>query len=109
MKAPSWDTGGAPLANLNRIDISGIDPRVNESSFAVACDVTNPLTGPEGASAVYGPQKGATPEMVERLDSGPDPLRRGGTRRDLQIDVEHVRGSWGGRRSGRRDASVPER
>ena len=85
--------GGAPLADLNRIDISGIDPRVRESSFEVACDVTNPLTGPEGASPVYGPQKGATPEMVEQSGRGPEPLRRGRARRDLQVDVEHVQGA----------------
>ena len=84
--------GGAPLTNLDRIDISGIDPRVNESSFAVACDVTNPLTGPEGASAVYGPQKGATPEMVERLDKALSHLAEV-VRRDLQVDVEHVQGA----------------
>ena len=84
--------GGAPLTNLDRIDISGIDPRVNKSSFAVACDVTNPLTGPEGASAVYGPQKGATPEMVERLDSALCHLAEV-VKRDLQVDVEHVQGA----------------
>lgn len=61
--------GGAALTNLSRIDMAGIDPRVTESSFLVACDVSNPLTGPEGASAIYGPQKGATPEMVQTLDS----------------------------------------
>ena len=84
--------GGEPLANLDRIDISGIDPRVNESSFAVACDVTNPLTGPEGASAVYGPQKGATPEMVEWLDKALSHFAKV-VRRDLRIDVEHVQGA----------------
>ena len=61
--------GGAALANLSRIDMTGIDPRVSESAFLVACDVSNPLTGPEGASAIYGPQKGATPEMVQTLDA----------------------------------------
>ena len=61
--------GGAALANLSRINMSRIDPRIGESSFLVACDVSNPLTGPEGASAIYGPQKGATPEMVQTLDS----------------------------------------
>ena len=84
--------GGAPLADLDNIDVSGIDPRVRESSFAVACDVTNPLTGPEGASAVYGPQKGATPEMVERLDSALCHLAEV-VKRDLQVDVEHVQGA----------------
>ena len=84
--------GGTPLADLNGIDISGIDPRVRESSFAVACDVTNPLTGPEGASAVYGPQKGATPEMVERLDAALSHFAEV-VRRDLRVDVEHVQGA----------------
>ena len=50
--------GGAALARLDRIDISGLDARVSESRFLVACDVNNPLTGPEGAAAIYGPQKG---------------------------------------------------
>ena len=61
--------GGAALRYLHRIDMSGIDERAVEAKFSVACDVSNPLTGPEGASAVYGPQKGATPELVEQLDA----------------------------------------
>ena len=61
--------GGAALADLYRIDTSGLDGRATEAQFSVACDVSNPLTGPEGASAVYGPQKGATPELVEQLDA----------------------------------------
>ncbi len=61
--------GGAALANLRTIDMSGLDERALDARFSVACDVSNPLTGPEGASAVYGPQKGATPDMVERLDA----------------------------------------
>ena len=60
--------GGAALAGLRKIDASGLDARAAASQFSVACDVSNPLTGPEGASAVYGPQKGATPELVEQLD-----------------------------------------
>ena len=60
--------GGFLLNLLNSIDMSGLDPRARDSEFLVACDVNNPLCGPEGASAVYGPQKGATPEMVEMLD-----------------------------------------
>src|SRR5205823_14336342 len=53
--------GGAALAQLDRIDLSGLDGRLARSEIIVACDVDNPLTGPRGASAVYGPQKGATP------------------------------------------------
>ncbi len=61
--------GGAALARLARVDHSGLDPRLAESALLVACDVDNPLCGPRGASAVYGPQKGATPEMVAELDA----------------------------------------
>ena len=64
----SLQQGGAALAELARIDASGIDPRLAACRVEVACDVTNPLTGPDGASAVFGPQKGATPEMVQELD-----------------------------------------
>jgi glycerate kinase len=60
--------GGAALARLHRID-GQTDPRMVRPSIEVACDVTNPLLGPEGASAVYGPQKGATPEIVAELDA----------------------------------------
>jgi glycerate kinase len=61
--------GGAALAQLARIDVAGLDPRVPEAAFRIACDVDNPLLGPRGASAVFGPQKGATPAMVEQLDA----------------------------------------
>lgn len=61
--------GGAALARLARIDLRGLDARLAQAEILVACDVDNPLTGPRGASAVYGPQKGATPEMVRELDA----------------------------------------
>ena len=61
--------GGGPMARLARIDVSGIDPRATESTFQVATDVTNPLCGPEGTAAIYGPQKGATPEIIAQLDA----------------------------------------
>ncbi len=60
--------GGAALARLDRIDGSGVDPAWGRLRLEVAVDVTNPLIGPRGASAVYGPQKGASPEVVEELD-----------------------------------------
>lgn len=63
------EPGGAALAKLHRIDMSSLDEVVNECEFLVACDVNNPLTGPTGASAIYGPQKGATPEMIRELDA----------------------------------------
>jgi glycerate kinase len=61
--------GGAALVRLDSIDLSGIDPRLTGTELLVACDVDNPLTGPRGASAVYGPQKGATPAVVLELDA----------------------------------------
>jgi glycerate kinase len=61
--------GGAALATLSQISKAPMDPRLQECTLEVACDVNNPLCGPTGASAVYGPQKGATPEMVAQLDS----------------------------------------
>lgn len=60
--------GGAALAQLDVIDISGLDARIARCRIEVACDVTNPLTGENGASVVFGPQKGATPEQVSLLD-----------------------------------------
>ena len=61
--------GGESLAGLNSINISTMDQRLNHCRIDAACDVSNPLTGPTGASAVFGPQKGATPEMVAQLDT----------------------------------------
>ncbi len=61
--------GGAALGRLTRIELAGLDARLAGAAILVACDVDNPLTGPRGASAVYGPQKGATPEMVRELDA----------------------------------------
>ncbi|MDU4356814.1 MULTISPECIES: glycerate kinase [Enterobacteriaceae] len=60
--------GGAALETLARIDIRELDKRLAQCRIEVACDVTNPLTGKEGASAIFGPQKGATPKMIARLD-----------------------------------------
>lgn len=62
--------GGGYLTNLAYYDDSTFDPRIKESSFIIASDVTNPLCGPQGASMVYGPQKGATSEMIKILDKG---------------------------------------
>lgn len=84
--------GGGTLADLDRIDMSGLDAAVGRSSFEVACDVDNPMTGPRGAAAVYGPQKGATPAMVRRLDKGLARLARI-VRRDIGADILRVPGS----------------
>lgn len=61
--------GGAALAKLAHIGLKTMDARLAECTVEVACDVNNPLCGPSGASAIYGPQKGATPEMVQQLDA----------------------------------------
>jgi len=61
---------GASLNDIQLIDSSGKDIRLDKVSFIVACDVTNPLFGPNGAAHIYGPQKGADPEMVDFLDKG---------------------------------------
>ncbi len=63
-----FPVGGAALARLATIDLTHLDPRLEQVTLLVACDVDNPLCGPRGASAVYGPQKGATPEIVAELD-----------------------------------------
>jgi glycerate kinase len=61
-------SGGGSLSQLVTIDLTGLDDRLKNVQIEVACDVDNPLTGPRGASAIFGPQKGATTEMIELLD-----------------------------------------
>lgn len=84
--------GGGELANLDSIDISGMDLRLKTCLIEAACDVDNPLTGPKGASAIFGPQKGATPEMVAQLDAN---LSRYAVliHRDLGVLVDTVPGA----------------
>lgn len=65
---PVVPEGGAALLAVERLDVDGLDGRLADSTVVVACDVDNPLTGPSGAAAVYGPQKGATAETVALLD-----------------------------------------
>lgn len=86
------DGSGGDLARLERIDVSALDPRLAECRIEVACDVDNPLTGPRGASAVFGPQKGATPEMVQVLDANLAHLARI-VERDLGVAVDQVPGA----------------
>lgn len=83
--------GGAGLSTLATIDISGLDPRLAQCRIDVACDVTNPLVGDEGASAVFGPQKGATPEMVVQLDRALAHYARQ-IAQDLDLDVLTLEG-----------------
>ncbi|MGY5346298.1 glycerate kinase [Paenibacillus glucanolyticus] len=61
--------GGGDLGRLASFDLTGLDSRLQHVEVEVACDVTNPLCGETGASHVFGPQKGATPDMIEQLDS----------------------------------------
>ena len=83
--------GGGALPDLDRIDISNLDDRIAQCRFEVACDVTNPLTGDQGASAIFGPQKGATPELVQQLDRALAHYAEI-IHRDLDIDVLHIPG-----------------
>lgn len=84
--------GGAALARLAHIDVSSLDPRLTAFDVTLASDVNNPLCGPHGASAIYGPQKGATPEMVKQLDAAlahyADVIQK-----DLGIDFRDVPGA----------------
>ena len=80
--------GGQALAKIASIDVSGADKRLKEVTIKVACDVTNPLQGPKGASAIFGPQKGATPEMIKTLDAGLGKLARAWIKAGLTKDVE---------------------
>jgi glycerate kinase len=84
--------GGAALLELARIDMSDLDPAVKRAEFVVATDVDNPLVGPHGASAIYGPQKGASAEDVAMLDRA---LRHFAAvvHRDLGLDIRDTPGA----------------
>ncbi len=84
--------GGDGLAALHRVDLSGRDPRLAAVEVTVACDVTNPLIGPEGAAAVFGPQKGASPEQVDLLERNLSHLADV-LRRDLGVRVADLPGA----------------
>lgn len=84
--------GGAALARLYKIDASGRDSRLDQVSIDVACDVTNPLCGPTGASHIYGPQKGANAEMITRLDQALENLARV-VARDLGCEIRDIAGA----------------
>lgn len=84
--------GGRFLAGLERIDFARLDLRVRKTTFVAACDVDNLLCGPQGTSAVYGPQKGASPEMVRELDSALYHYARI-IKKELDIDVTDIPGA----------------
>lgn len=79
--------GGGMLGKLEQVDITAIDPRINHTQIQVASDVTNPLTGENGAAMVFGPQKGATPTMANSLDKNLHHYAQL-IARDLGINVE---------------------
>ena len=84
--------GGGRLNEIHAIDMSAINPGLSRIKINVACDVTNPLTGEKGASAVYGPQKGATPEMVQALDQNLAHFAAL-SKRTLNVDIDSPAGA----------------
>ena len=84
--------GGGELKKLNRIDISNLDNRLSDTKVLVASDVNNPLCGPKGASRIYGPQKGATPELIEELDKSLSHFAEI-IKRDLNKDIKDIPGA----------------
>lgn len=83
---------GGMLHRIARIDMTHLEARLGRTAIEVACDVTNPLTGLDGAAHVYAPQKGASPSQVEQLDAGLRHLAEL-LRREVGCDVEHVPGA----------------
>lgn len=84
--------GGSALIHLAHINIEELDARLKDCTFEVACDVTNPLCGPTGASAVYGPQKGASPNAVAELDAALAHYAQI-IQRELHLDVRDTPGA----------------
>lgn len=92
-KAGNQLTGyGKDLGEVDRIDVSGLHPAVKETEFTVMCDVTNPLTGQDGATYTFGKQKGGTPEILEQLEK--DMKSYAGKLLELTgIDVDQIKGT----------------
>jgi|TARA_B110000438_G_scaffold108678_1_gene106686 glycerate kinase len=84
--------GGIPLSGLANIDVSELDPRMVGANVVVACDVNNPLCGTRGASAIFGPQKGATYEDIQELDAALANFAKVITK-DLHTDVAEIPGA----------------
>ena len=84
--------GGGELSKIDKIDISGIDTRIKNAEFLAACDVDNPLCGDKGASAVYGPQKGASADDVILLDKGLEHFAQL-IKQQLNLDIKDVAGA----------------
>ncbi len=84
--------GGGELKNVFRIDTKYLDNRLSETKVLIASDVSNPLCGPKGASKIYGPQKGATPEIIEQLDESLAYFAEI-IKRDLNKDIKDIPGA----------------
>ena len=84
--------GGGYLNLIHKIDLSGIDKRLKNTKIEVACDVTNPLTGKNGASYIFGPQKGATGEMVKILDDNLSHYAKI-IKEQLGLEIENIPGA----------------
>ncbi len=88
----SFVPSGVSLAHIDRIDASGIDPRIAQSEFVTMCDIDNPLCGPKGASYVFAPQKGAKTAMLPILDNAVAHCAEI-VKRDLGADVANLPGA----------------
>lgn len=86
--------GAAGLAELHTISAAHVLPELAECRFRIACDVTNPLCGPQGCSAVYGPQKGATPAMIGRMDGWLEGYAALAARENLAAAAEQAFRLW---------------
>jgi glycerate 2-kinase len=89
-----WETepGAISMGRIFQINLKNLDPRISQCRIFAACDVTNPLTGPSGAASVYGPQKGANPYMVMKLDAHLKHLSQI-MRKQLHAEVEELPGA----------------
>jgi glycerate 2-kinase len=89
-----WETepGAISMGRIFQINLKNLDPRIAQCKIYAACDVTNPLTGPSGAASVFGPQKGANPYMVIKLDAHLKHLSQI-IRRQLHAEVEEMPGA----------------
>lgn len=84
--------GAVGLGAIQQIDLTGLDPRLANTEIVIASDVNNPLTGPQGASQIFGPQKGASPAMVVQLDQQLSHFARL-VKQHLHVDVEDLAGA----------------
>ena len=84
--------GGLALSKLNKIDLSNLNESLKGVTFEIACDVNNPLIGEKGASRIFGPQKGATEEMIVALDKALENYANV-IKKDLGKDVAHIEGA----------------